>query len=397
MTLVTAGDRIRAIQPDASARLAADVQTVDARGKFLIPGLWDMHAHTWFSDGVSPLFIPNGVTGVRMMGSFGGDDEIRKSREEIAAGKRIGPRVKMTGRRLTTKPVVVRDEEDARRKVREAVQAGDDFIKIYDPLPRQLYFAIADESRKLRIPFAGHVPQPEVTAEEASNAGQLSIEHDYFIRKDIQQVLNGPDDVGIGSLNAAQVAGLSRLFATLRKNNTWFCATLTARPRAIQIQPNDPRWRYFTRDVKGFYEKMPFLVAADQAERARRVNAAILSLTGAMHKAGVGFIAGTDTGINGPFPGFSLHEELQQLVACGLSPMDSLRSATYNAAKCLGLLESLGTIERGKLAEMVLLDTNPLDDIANTQKINMVFTGGRVYRRPALDAILAAVEANARN
>ena len=122
-----------------------------------------------------------------------------------------------------------------------------------------------------------------------------------------------------------------------------------------------------------------------------------LSLTGAIDKAGVGILGGTDTRMGGPWPGFWLHEELKQLVASGLSPMDALRSATYNPAACLGLLKSLGTIDSGKLAEMVLLDANPLDDIANTQKINMVFTGARAYRRSALDKILQAVEANARN
>jgi imidazolonepropionase-like amidohydrolase len=117
-----------------------------------------------------------------------------------------------------------------------------------------------------------------------------------------------------------------------------------------------------------------------------------------MHKAGVGLLAGSDAapgGLSVGMTGFWLHEELKQLVVAGLTPMDALRTATYNPAEFFGLLDSLGTVAPGKLAEMVLLDANPLDDISNTTKINMVFTGGRVYRRPALDAILAAVEKNA--
>lgn len=168
-------------------------------------------------------------------------------------------------------------------------------------------------------------------------------------------------------------------------------------PRALPILPDDPRWKYFNTEIKSFYERVPFITEADQEPRQRRVHHANLSLTGAMHRAGVGILAGTDTRMGGPWPGFWLHEELKQLVASGLSPMDTLRSATYNPAACLGLLKSLGTIESGKLAEMVLLDANPLDDIANTQKINTVFTGGRAYRRAALDKVLQAVEANARN
>jgi hypothetical protein len=256
----------------------------------------------------------------------------------------------------------------------------------------------------------GHVPY-QVTPAECSAAGQKSIEHVFGIempytagyvawRRALRDAKN-PANVPVLELptrvETFSLSDAAALFPVLRKNHTWLCPTLTA-SRGLggdQSLIQDPRLKYIGRNLNGAWAAglkdldLPLV---------RRAHDKYLEIVGAMHKAGVGILAGTDT-LSAPYclPGFGLHDELQLLVRAGLTPMDALRAATYNPAEFLGKLDSLGTVERGKLAELVLLDANPLNDIANTQKINTVITGGRVYRKPALEAMLNAVEVDARN
>ncbi|HEX5107185.1 MAG TPA: amidohydrolase family protein [Vicinamibacterales bacterium] len=397
MTVVIVGNRIESLNPVGKTTNAAGVQVVDASGKFLIPGLWDMHVHWWPGEngsGLSPLFIPNGVTGVRTMG--GGRDQSQafiKLRGEIAEGKSLGPRLIVASQTLNSlRPLL--DQEAGPEDVRVAVKDGADLIKVYSGLSRKAYFDIVEEARKLGIPFGGHVPQPEVSLEEASNAGQTSIEHIYHLRGFIRQRM-GSDEVGVSGLNDSDRAALFKLFETLRKNGTWSCPTHIAQQGNGPILRADPRLKYFPAAVKDAWARKGASGTPASPERMQRIRNAEHELTGAMHKAGVGILAGSDAAPGVAMPGFMLHDELQRLVTAGLSPMDALRTATYNPAEFLGLLDSLGTVAPGKLAELVLLDANPLDDIANTTKINAVFTGGRMYPKKALDAILSAVEANA--
>ena len=165
MTVVTAGNRIESIEPPASARIGADVQTVDANGKFLIPGLWDMHVHRWPDDSgaVSPLYIANGVTGIRTMGVSRFDSQqFLNFREEVKAGKRLGPRMVVASQSFMDGTVPLQPEQ-GRIGVREARQDGVDFIKVHDTLSKESYFSIADEAVKLGMPLVGHVPNVELT------------------------------------------------------------------------------------------------------------------------------------------------------------------------------------------------------------------------------------------
>lgn len=388
--------------PSGAMKHAPTVQVNDASGKFLIPGLWDMHTHP--HEEISPLFVANGVTGVRIMGGAaitGGLPEFVRRRVEIAEGKRLGPRLIVAS--PTLYGYVVHHPEEGRTAVRDAIQKGADFIKVYDNLSADSYYAIADEANKLGVPFVGHVPNPP-GLEACAKAGQKSVEHMMGVHSYLQRVIGGDSgriSFGVQDLNASQA---STFFDVFRKNRMWLCPTLTASfglsgdPRLSQ----DPRLRYCEKTTKARWARIfqnPNLVKARQRYECN------LGLVGAMHKAGVGILAGTDTTMVGeapgsaPYclPGFGLHDELQHMVAAGLSPMDALRAATYKPAEFLGLLDSLGTVEKGKLAELVLLDANPLSDIANTSRISMVFTGGRVYRRSALDALLNAAEASAKD
>jgi len=391
---------------------------IDGSGKFLIPGLWDMHVHMvfgdWFPRGKDvtlPLFIANGVTGVRDMG---GDVEVLQQwRKEINAGTLIGPRMVISGPMLDgpqprfPSSLAITTPDDGRRAVDDLKQRGVDFIKLQSLIPREAVFAVAEEARKQGIPFVGHVPD-SVRASEASNAGQKSFEHLIGIFEGSSPLedafLKGPKTEG-QFLSTFDPARAAALFALLAKNHTWQCPTLVWERGGNLIDQNDfahdSRARYvpaYWKDVtwKRFTEQIVHEFNTDDLATRKRFVEKELEIVNAMHRAGIPFLAGTDTppGVY-ILPGFSLHEELQRFVAAGFTTMEALQTATLNPAKFLGMEDRLGTIEKGKLADLVLLDANPLDDIRNTQSIAAVIVNGRYLSRAELDKILAGVEAAA--
>jgi imidazolonepropionase-like amidohydrolase len=401
----------------ASEKLAGT--WVDGRGKFLIPGLWDMHVHMvfgdWFPRGKEitlPLFIANGITGVRDMG--GELDVLQQWRKEITAGTLLGPRMVISGPMLDgpqprfPSSVAIKTPENGRRAVDDLKRRGADFIKLQSLIPRDAVFAIADEARKQGITFVGHVPDA-VRASEASNAGQKSFEHLIGIFEGSSpledEFIKGAktESKFLSTYDPARAEGL---FALLAKNQTWQCPTLVwerggnlidekdfahdSRAKYVPAYWKDVTWKRFTDQVMHEFN------TDDLATRKRFVEKE-LEVVNTMHRAGIPFLAGTDTppGVY-IFPGFSLHEELQRFVAAGFTPMEALQTATLNPAKFLGMQDRLGTIEEGKLADMVLLDANPLEDIRNTQKIAAVIVNGRYLSRADLDRMLAGVEAAAR-
>src|SRR5262249_9091040 len=278
---------------------------------------------------------------------------------------------------------------EARDAVDMARKSGADFIKVYTLLPRDAYFAIADETKKLGIPFAGHVPN-SVTAIEASEAGQKSIEHltgmvlaastreDEF-RKEYndagQKGFEALKEVGkkraVEILESYSEEKAAHVFSVYKKNNTWQCPTLTVlRSFGYVNDPtftNDPRLKYMPPSIREEWNpKNDFRLndrSPEDYENSRRSYQKSLEIVGAMNRAGVPILAGTDTLNPFCFPGFSLHDELALLTQAGLTPMQALQAATRNAAEYLGQLDSLGTIEPHKLADLVLLSANPLDDI----------------------------------
>ena len=388
---------------------------VDGSGKFLIPGLWDMHVHMvfgdWFPRGKEvtlPLFIANGVTGVRDMG--GELEVLQQWRKEIAAGTLIGPRMVISGPMLDgpqprfPSSIAIKTPEDGRRAVDDLKRRGADFIKLQSLIPREAVFAIAEEARRQGISFVGHVPD-SVRASEASNAGQKSFEHLIGIFEGSSpledEFLKGPKTES-KFLSTYDPARAAALFAQLAKNHTWQCPTLVwERGGNLIDQTNfarDARARYvpaYWKDVtwKRFIEQIMHDFNTDDLATRERFVGKELEVVNAMHRAGVSFLAGTDTppGVY-IFPGFSLHEELQRFVAAGFTPMEALQTATLNPAKFLGMDDRLGTVEKGKFADLVLLDANPLDDIRNTQKIAGVVVNGRYFSRAELDKMLANVE-----
>lgn len=424
-TVVITGNRISAIGATGTLSLPKDARVIDASGKFLIPGLWDMHVH-WYEADYLPLFLANGVTGIRIMW---GDSLHREFRKHIEAHELLGPRMAIASP-LIDGPVPfwpgsisVHTPEEARQAVDLSKQSGADFIKEYSFLPRDLYFAIADESKKQNLPFVGHVPL-SVSAEEASDAGQKSMEHLIGIlpacssrEQDFQQAAQA-DLAGMFTAKKAAFEGphlrqiredllstydpvkAAQLFARFKKNGTWQCPTLTVlRSLAYRDQAsflNDPRLKYLPRSIRASWDpaangtirgKTP-----EDYDFAKREFQKDLELVAAMNRAGVDIIAGTDVLNPFCFPGFSLPDELELYSKAGLSPADALRTATLSPARFLGREKDLGTVEAGKLADLVLLEANPLDNINNVRKISALVYDGNYYQRDALDAMLAKAE-----
>ncbi|MGA9246700.1 MAG: amidohydrolase family protein [Candidatus Acidiferrales bacterium] len=429
MTVLINGNRVTEVGKSGKIRVPKHAQVVIASGKFLIPGLWDMHVH-WYEKDYLPLFIANGVTGIRIMWGMPMHHQWRK---EIEAGQLPGPHMLIASPLVDgPKPVwpgsiKVANASEARQAVIQAKRDGDDFIKVYSLLPRDAYFAIADESKKQGIPFEGHVPI-SVSAEEASNAGQKSIEHLTGVlpacsnraaellkssQETLAAIIAGQQPPvsavhGAASREWEELAletyspqKAEALFAELKKNQTWQCPTLTVlRSIAFLDDPsftNDSRLKYMPRDIRASWDpKTDFRLKTRTAEdwaRSKKVFSKDAEIVGAMQRAGVKILAGTDTLNPYCFPGFSLHDELGLLVKAGLSPMEALQAATLNPARFMGKEKDFGTVETGKIADLVLLDANPLNDIANTKRIDAVVLGGKLFPRASLDGMLAKVEA----
>jgi len=418
LTVIVEGDRIAETGKRPALRIPPGARVVDATGRFLVPGLWDMHVHTAFGDWFPgardialPLFVANGVTGVRDMG---GDLEVLLEwRQAIARGTLVGPRMVISGPMLDgptprfPSSVAIATPEDGRRAVRDLAARGVDFIKLQSLIPRPAVFAIAEEAKKVGIPFAGHVPDA-VRASEMSAAGQKSFEHLIGIfegsspRED--DFLGGEKSPGrfLKSFDEGRAVALATVLA---RNRTWQCPTLVWERGGNLIEErdldHDPLAKYAPASWKDgawkrFREQLTGEFNVDDLATRKRFVEKELEVVAVLRRAGVPFLAGTDTvaGVH-IFPGFSLHDELGLLVKAGFTPLEALRSATLLPAQYLAMADRLGHVEKGMLADLVLLDANPLDDIANTRKIRAVVAGGRYFAREDLDGLLRGVEARA--
>lgn len=429
-TVVVDRDRIVAVGPFGSVAIPEGAPAQNAEGKFLIPGLVDSHIHLTAGgepEGsrqfIIPLLLANGITSVRDMGGY--LESLVPLRKDIRSGKFTGPDFVTPGPYLDGTPpsfqpsVVVTNRVQGEKAVDDLLARGVDFIKVQSLLHRDAYFAIAAESRRKKVAFVGHVPD-RVTAAEASRAGQHTIEH-------LTNVLRGcaQDEAALmreqfrvpprpetpAQAHARVVAWQRRmldqfsdptaaaLLQQFKSSDTWQTPTLIllqndAFPTLANAADaeNDERLKHIPGVIRASWKKsrtdqMARVTSDESALRAALLQKS-MDLVKQMQASGIPVLAGTDAPAPYVLPGFSLHEELALLVRAGLTPAQALRAATLTPAELLHVEKDRGSIAPGKYADLVVLDANPLEDIHNTTKIDLVYLRGTLLYRPALDTLL---------
>ena len=438
-TVLLRGDRIAALGPASTVVVPRGARRIDGRGRFLIPGLWDMHAHVRADDVtrglVFPLYVANGVTGLRVMAGdcdslCAGEDSagyeprysvVARWKREITDGTLIAPRIVAAGmglegpQRVFPPSRIVRDSADADAAVAMARAHGADFIKVIGNVPPPAYFTLLRLARRSGLPVAGHLPVG-VSPIAASDSGQKSIEH---LHGATRMCTSRPDSVNAlrgaraADTSDARRAALTRAithvsattfderscqtyFAALVRNGTWQVPTLSPPHEIGRLDQYDaradPYAAYATARLRADWrpENDPQLSAMTHEDFAslRELYGLLLRIVGAMSRAGVPLLVGTDVLGAHVYPGFAMHQELSYFVDAGLTPRAALEAATIAPARYLGATDSLGSVAEGKRADLVLLDADPVADIHNVSRISAVVMRGHVLDRRELDGML---------
>jgi len=396
----------------AGAALPRDLKRIDARGKFLMPGLTDAHAHL-MSEDVAKLYLAmlkldlptktdtaaavlpylaNGVTQVFSLQATPGG---LAQRDEIAAGKVLGPTIlaaAMIDGDPPNWPVgmtrVARTPEEGRAQVRKAAAEGYQLIKPYTQLNLETFTAILDEARKLNLPVVGHIPGRGQDTAKFLQPGFGMVAH----AEEFAQRTGNPDPALIPRYVQLAKASGTGLIATLTLDDRLLemvrdPGSVKARPEIATLHPSVRKiWLehnpYVARGTPGYIAFLERIVAFNR------------QLVKAFADAGIPILAGTDAIVPGVVPGFSLQDELAALVAAGLTKEQALVAATR--APCAWLKAKCGTVAPGQRADLLLLDADPLADIANSRKIHAVVLGGRILEKAELDRRMAALKAAAR-
>lgn len=431
-TVLIEQGRITAVAPEGTFRIPEHAVQIDARGMFLMPALWDMHAHVYAVSPLLdlPLYIAYGVTNVRDMQGCPkpGDpfiacaEDKRRWTQEAVQGRRVGPRIVASASFMANGPGMLdrlsgvptffgtSTPDEAREFVRHFAAQGVETIKVYDRIPRDSYFALVAEARALGLDVVGHRPLA-VSAVEAAAAGQKSIEHARFLLHETfpgSAALRERAEVGQWSEARRRIvdehdpAMAQEIFAVLVEQGTWYVPTHLTRwvdayaddaavRRDSLLRYLHPlmKWQWLE-DVDATITNDP---SAEERQAYRDFYDKGLGLTGAAHRAGVRILAGTDYIVAGA----DLHRELVNLVTAGLSPAEALKTATLNPALYFGLEQEYGSVEPGKVADLLLLEADPLLEIRNTQRIRAVVFNGNLYDRRALDGLQAHVRKRARS
>jgi hypothetical protein len=371
----------------ASSAPPRNAHVVDGQDTFLIPGLWDMHAHMEASgESWLQLYVANGVTGIRDMGSD--LDLILKMREATSSGRVLGPRIFAAGPILDDAPgdwpfrMRVKTAEDGKSAVQLLKRRGVDLIKVHDHTPREAFFAIAEEARRQNLPLAGHVPRG-LSVQEIIDAGQSDIEHLDNLR--LWRPCPG---------QGYQPEACRPFFEMLARRGIWQTPTLAAWSELGTIGTpasavSADRMAYAGKSLRRMWAGNQSLFATPEVIKQLRAGAELgAKVTSDMAKAGVGILTGCDSMI----AGFCVHDELETMVRGGMTPLAALQTATLNPARYFGLQQTAGSIAPGKTADLVLLDANPLTDVTNIRRIRAVVVAGRLLDRKELNTLLAQVK-----
>ncbi len=413
-TVVIDAGSIIEIGSNVEVNIPVDAHVVDATGKFLIPGLSDMHVHTFGVENDLLLHLANGVTTIRTMG--GAPPTILKWRDEINAGTRVGPSIwawwpsiedtvsqyadSESSEEFSSHGGVrfVHNPEEAEQLVAEMAALGVDGIKAHHIISAEIYQALLDSAIRHGLPLDGHVT---VQFTECSDRQQCW---------DDVRALGSPAYAHVEELIKVVVrteAGIQAAAQEVADDGTWITTTLYLM-RSIEEQGIDleaalaalPEVKYvhpFVYRDMGWAPESNYYSGVGKGAWFPSYLAAQEKMLLALNDSGAMLLSGTDTSLALLVPGFSLHNELEALADVGLSPYDVLKTSTYNPALYLGELDEFGTIEVGKRADLVLLDAHPLEDIANTQQIAGVMVRGRYFDRADLDTILETVAKNYEN
>jgi imidazolonepropionase-like amidohydrolase len=421
-TVVIANGKIAAVGPVEKIKSPRDALIVDGTGKYLIPGLWDMHVHS-HRDGRAayhyPLFRAHGVTGIRDAGSHLGSALAAK---DMARSNPLAPRI------IWGSPIVdgappfnsfglsAEDEASGRQLVELMQRLGFDFIKVYDRLSPEAYRGIAEEARRRKMPVEGHVPL-SLSPAEATQSGQNAIDHMtlileacspgalQFVEAEFSKSPEESDSLGI--LMDARLSELlavedekacDALIDSLAAAKVWQIPTFVqARGYFFANDPaftNDPRTVLTTPELLEDWRKWGLDADPAGTARGRAVLVGQMRLALRMMRSGVKFLAGTDASSEPyVYAGASLHDELSMLVDAGLSPVAALQAATLNPRLYLGRQSDRPLISKGEWADLVLLSADPLALIGNTRQIEGVAARGRWSDRAALDALLEEAKA----
>ncbi len=353
-TIVIDGPRITQVDTAPRVTLPRRTRTLDGTGRFVIPGLWDMHVHLSDSATAGEL-LRWGITGARVMS--GPLDKTLALRDALRRNPALGPRLVVAGLALhgtesfasDTGLALVQSAADARRAVDSLARRRVDFIKVHEGLSRDAWLAIAQSAGEHYLRLTGHVPTG-LSAESLSAHGLTSIEHLEFLPDSCLVIFDSTTRARHSAPVGCRPADLHLLLEHLHHNGVWLDPTISSF-RVFAA-------RQFPSILAGF---------SDVAAQIRTI--------------GLPIMAGTDLGSSGIIPGRSLHDELTLLVAAGYAPVEALRAATINPATYLQAADSLGQVTGGYVADLVILQGNPLEDIRNTRRIVAVVRAGAVMQQ----------------
>jgi imidazolonepropionase-like amidohydrolase len=420
------GNTITAVVPH-KGRYPAKTKVIDASGKYVIPGLWDMHMHFGGGDSLVqenknllPLFIAHGITAVRDAAADL-SPHVLQWRSEIARGKLQGPTIFTSGPKIEgINSIWVGDIEvgtipEMQRAMDSLQKLQVDFIKITDnTLKPEIYLEAIREARRRGLKISGHIPNA-LSIMEVSEAGLTSIEHmGYVLRAGAREEATIASKFAQGSISAREVMPLVMesfdetyalsAYRKLAGNGTAVVPTLTiSRVTAYLDQENhwnDDYLKYLGQGLKNTYWWRVNRAVGDSKEAIdlrHRIFEKSASLLPLLKKSGVTIIAGTDAGYLNSFdyPGLGLHTELELMVKYGLSPLEALQASIINGPAFFDKQNMYGKIDTGYRADLILLSANPLDTITNTRKIHAVIHDGQYFSREALDKLLTEAEKNA--